>query len=555
MLCMDVSTTAEVETPIKARERLVLLLLLAAFVLHAIWLSVVAEDAYITFRYARHVAEGLGFAWNPGEAPVEGFTSLAWVLLGAVYHRAGFDLPLASQVTGILAGVLVLLVVYRLARNVMRVGSVTSLLVVACCAAAGPLACWAASGMETAVFTLLVVFAVYRAARFEVSRRVRDAAVAAVSLAAASLTRPEGAGIFVVVTGIVGYRWLRTREPRLLAGLAALIAILVPTVVGLTAWRLATFGYPLPNTFYAKTGGGLHQVRRGISYTAFFTIHYLAPFVPWVLLAWWERSRPDWPRSPFRPERSTGPSVAAGESGSRGTTTIAFVVLTYLAYVVAIGGDYMAMYRFFVPMLPLAFVLLAPVIQSCFDAARSPQRTVLLGVIAALTIGTILVHSTPLEARLFAVAPGTHGTWRGVQVERWHVARFHVLADALEREPHRDSDSVLTYDIGVTGYRLRMRVFDALGITDPVIAHETVKPDAAGFGMAGHEKQDLEYSFSRAPTFFVYTVRLRPEPADWPRLPPRLDAQVRGLYERRSTWLDDQVNGERGYFTYLVRKR
>jgi hypothetical protein len=552
---MQVADAAEVETPIRATERLVLLLLLAAFVLHAIWLRVVAEDAYITFRYARHLAEGLGFVWNPGEAPVEGFTSLGWVIVMAAVQRAGLALPVVSQAIGIGAGALALIVVHRLARRVMHAGAVSALLVVTCCAAAGPLACWAASGMETGVFTLLVVFAVYRATRFDVSRRARDAAVAGAALAAASLTRPEGAGVFVVVTGVLVYRWARTRDARLLAGIVILLTILVSTVVGLTAWRLATFGYPLPNTFYAKTGGGLHQVRRGISYTAYFTIHYLAPWLPWVLIALWERRRPGRDTRGARVEPSPWPSAATVPAADRGNTMIIAVLVSYAAYVVAVGGDYMAMYRFFVPVLPLAYVLFAPVIQSCLDAGRSRERSALVAMMAAFTIGALLVHSTPFEARLFATAPGTHGTWRGVQVERWHVARFHLLAEALAREPHTDGDSVLTYDIGVTGYRLHMRVFDALGITDPVIAHQRVRPDAAGFGMAGHEKQDLDYSFSKAPTFFVYTVRLRPQPADWPRLPPGLDAHVRESYDRRSIWLEDPVNGERGYFTYLVRKR
>ena len=58
-------------------------LILAAFVAHAVWLRCIAEDAYITFRFARNVAEGHGFVWNPGEPPVEGFTNFLWVVISA----------------------------------------------------------------------------------------------------------------------------------------------------------------------------------------------------------------------------------------------------------------------------------------------------------------------------------------------------------------------------------------------------------------------------------------------------------------------------------------
>ena len=40
------------------------------------------DDSYISFRYALHLAEGLGLVWNPGEW-VEGYTNFLWVILMA----------------------------------------------------------------------------------------------------------------------------------------------------------------------------------------------------------------------------------------------------------------------------------------------------------------------------------------------------------------------------------------------------------------------------------------------------------------------------------------
>jgi hypothetical protein len=39
------------------------------------------DDAYIYLRFARHIAGGLGAVWNPGEPPVEGYTSPLYELL------------------------------------------------------------------------------------------------------------------------------------------------------------------------------------------------------------------------------------------------------------------------------------------------------------------------------------------------------------------------------------------------------------------------------------------------------------------------------------------
>lgn len=44
------------------------------------------DDAMISMRYARHMSEGLGLVWNPGEAPIEGFTNLLWTLIMAGVH-------------------------------------------------------------------------------------------------------------------------------------------------------------------------------------------------------------------------------------------------------------------------------------------------------------------------------------------------------------------------------------------------------------------------------------------------------------------------------------
>src|SRR3954452_8190151 len=46
------------------------------------------DDAYITFRYARNLAEGLGLVYNPGEW-VLGTTTPLWALLLAGAYRLG----------------------------------------------------------------------------------------------------------------------------------------------------------------------------------------------------------------------------------------------------------------------------------------------------------------------------------------------------------------------------------------------------------------------------------------------------------------------------------
>src|SRR6185503_6975999 len=62
------------------------------------------DDAYITFRYARHLAEGYGLgAWNHTGEHVEGYSSLLWTLLLGAATWAGADVRIASKVFGTVA--------------------------------------------------------------------------------------------------------------------------------------------------------------------------------------------------------------------------------------------------------------------------------------------------------------------------------------------------------------------------------------------------------------------------------------------------------------------
>ena len=71
--------------------------LAAVFGLHVWWLRGLAEDAFISFRYGRHLAAGHGLVWNLGGPPVEGYTNFLWVLMAAAFDALGVDVPGAAQ--------------------------------------------------------------------------------------------------------------------------------------------------------------------------------------------------------------------------------------------------------------------------------------------------------------------------------------------------------------------------------------------------------------------------------------------------------------------------
>ncbi|UCD59352.1 MAG: hypothetical protein JSV16_08595, partial [Candidatus Hydrogenedentota bacterium] len=82
-------------------------------------LSEIVDDAFISFRYAKHLAEGKGIVFNKGER-VEGYTNFLWVLLMAAGHKVGFDIPWFSQTISILCAALLVVAVALFSKSYFR---------------------------------------------------------------------------------------------------------------------------------------------------------------------------------------------------------------------------------------------------------------------------------------------------------------------------------------------------------------------------------------------------------------------------------------------------
>ncbi len=142
------------------------------------------DDTYIHFQYARQMAHGDFYRYNPGDDPTSGATSLLYVPLLAAGYRIGFTgLSLAYWAVGI--GALALLasgwLIYLMIRDAAartslpqsarRLIAVTMMLSFAI---SGPLDWASLSGMETALFVCMVLLALYAYTVFQ--KRARQAA-------------------------------------------------------------------------------------------------------------------------------------------------------------------------------------------------------------------------------------------------------------------------------------------------------------------------------------------------------------------------------------------
>src|SRR3990172_1439759 len=196
---------------------------------------VLFDDAMISMRYARNLAEGYGLVWNPGGERVEGYTNPLWVVFMAVFHL--FPIPASKmslfiQASGAAFLIANLVFVKRIAR--FLTGSwLAALLAVVLTAFYTPLNNWGLQGMEVSALTLATSAAVW-IALLSLSRN-RFTPWVYVLLGVSTLVRIDMAVPYLIVLGFLVLADPPRRRQNLLWGLG-LFAVFI---LGQTLFRLA----------------------------------------------------------------------------------------------------------------------------------------------------------------------------------------------------------------------------------------------------------------------------------------------------------------------------
>jgi len=227
--------------------------------------GVPVDDAYIHFQYARNLAAGHGFAFNPDQ-PMPGSTSPLWVVLLAIPAMAGAPLWLTAKVLGVAFLALSSVLIWRLAgRFTERPGvALTAGLLTAI---DGRLAWAAPSGMEITLFAALSVGALL--ARDDIAMHGADGrrqGLLALLCGLAANARPEG----YLLAALLLFDVVNRDRPSLRA-VAVAGAIVAALVLPYIIFCQATTGHPLPTTFYAKAGShGLPATKQYLQAQIFF---------------------------------------------------------------------------------------------------------------------------------------------------------------------------------------------------------------------------------------------------------------------------------------------
>jgi len=437
-----------------------------------------SDDAFINFRYAKNLADGYGLRFNPGSGDaVEGYNCL-WTLLCTLPELLSLNTPQWSKLGTLASAIALLWAVLDCARRDLGASPLATLATGLVLVATPPFAVWATSGMET-MPTALFMFLTWRLLLADPARpRGWSAGLCA---AITALMRPDGVVLAAIVCVAGALTWARFRAPGLLRACLRCALLLGLCVALHTAWRLWYHHDWISNTARIKGQMSLLGLERGWDYAC--TLLLAFPGLLLVLaLATLALRRELLPRS----------------------RSVLLIIGALLAYMIAVGADFMPMGRFLLAALPF-FALAFTLAMRGLELRSKPRLLVVVAAAACIALSLPAAfdrHVVPLGLRKghdFRWGQGGYTSeyqaWRRQKdnADRWTreglmLARETRLGQSLVRGP-----------IGAVGYFTDLHLYDLFGLTDREVARLPIPPRAT---TAGHTKEVSPAFFLKyAPTF------------------------------------------------------
>lgn len=433
------------------------------------------DDAMISMRYARHLADGLGLVWNPGEPPIEGFTNLLWTLVMTGIHWLPIRDAHTSLAIMILGAALMLAngaAAWNLAGALSRHAMFAKFAAAALTLFCYPLMFWTLRGMEVGLLALLVTVMAWQTLRLyhlmgQLAKARRALAIVAMCMVVALLTRPD-AIVPVIVTGffVVCVRpgsAMRWRAALLIAG------VVIGVTGGLTLWRLLYFGDTLPNTYYLKMTGIPLWRRVANGAEAFHELMIEHRFwLPVILvlagLVW----------------------AASRRALTFATLLLAALPASMIAYSIYVGGDAWEAYefpnRYIAITLPVMFALIARFAGEAFDSMTNGRAHRAAVAAPWIILAFILIHQN--------YTPYSRWLDDGYEEQRAHA--INTRMGLILRAGTAPDALIVVYWAGAIPYFSQRPTIDLLGKNDRVIARQPAKNPN---GIPGHTKWDYHHSF------------------------------------------------------------
>ncbi len=422
----------------------------------------IVDDAFITFRYARNLAEGLGFVYNVGER-VLGTTTPLYAVLLALGNLPVSHAHLALAINAVSDGLTCILLaglIWRLSGS--KGGAALGAVAFALCSQS---VAGAVTGMETSLFTMLLVAAFYL---YAAGRSVPSAAV----LGLAVLTRPEA----IIAAGLAFLGMFAARQWGAWREAAVFALVLLPWFVFAGVY----FGSPVPNSLWAKEHS--YQPMSAFAALVNFCARFSNLFVDQIagrlgnlpvfraLVAWPARSVLLYEHyTPWFPLLGAAQAVlwGAGAWATMRRSAATWPVFAFpLAYVAAYSVANPLMFEwYFVPVAPY---YIAGIVVGLVEAGRWVARK--CGSARLVQAGGLAVLGVVLMVQLsgYNLVPDAGGGWLSLRRAVW------LERENLYRDVARMLDPIVTPatviaapEIGALGYYCDATILDTVGLVSP----------------------------------------------------------------------------------------
>lgn len=497
----------------------IIIFISSLLILHQCYFDYVSDDAFISFRYVKNFVSGNGLVYNIGDK-VEGYTNFLWIMILSFISYMGLNIVYWSRMLGSILSLFVIFIMYRQGKSNTNIKYPYYFLAPLLLAFNAAVAVWSVSGMETLLFTFLITWAITITTQFPEKPKVF--LLASILFGFSTLTRPEGI-ILYGASSLYLFFFISKRQEKgqywkiFFTGIVIYCAIYLPYFI----WRYFYYGYLFPNTFYAKTGGGVYQQIRGFYYLLKFIISF-GGFLVFCM--------------PF--------AVVLINKKQFHIRLFSCLTIVWIGYVVWIGGDGLVCSRFFVPILPILYLMIQEgvvAIISKIELNRLNQATVAYILITGIVFGTMTAsinmrrdpYVSIIREREMLKNMKTIGLWL-----KCNVKKETVLATNLA---------------GALPYYSELKTIDMLGLNDTHIAHKKI--DNMGKGSAGHEKYDWDYVLRKNPDYIM---------TDWPSMSEKKsDSSItynnrkykyESIYVGAGTiWNEYQINKGKLWFNVWVK--
>ncbi|RPI18152.1 MAG: hypothetical protein EHM58_06405 [Ignavibacteriae bacterium] len=429
------------------------------------------DDAYISFRYGKNLMEGNGLVYNAGEY-VEGYTNFLWTVITSPFTVVkGIDISIFSLILGLIISIFNIYLISQISKTFFDLFKnlpiyflfLPSIFFVL----DDSIAFWAIGGMEFPIYTMFILGIVYY--YFRINERSHNYIYMAFMMVLCTLTRPEGNMIFVLT--MLHFLLNMKKIDKFGNKFFAIIAIYALFVAIYYGFKYLYYGQVIPNTFYAK---GVTDIRMnmllGFKYLALCIGARMFIFI-FILFIPFKKAIKDFKQSYL----------------------ILFASL-YIMYIFVVGGDWMIANRFFVPIIPMMYILSAIGLVTAIKKLSNLnpdyiRSTVKISKVTAIVLSILLfvITLTFLEYRQLIIKDENYN----------YELQWSMFGKWL-KENTSPNTVIAVGPAGKIPYYSELYTIDMWGLNNSYIAKTPSKRL-----QAGHKKFDIEYVLSLNPEFII----------------------------------------------------